>query len=252
MAKPIEGEPGSAMHVHQSILITGHRQNIFSNEDGSRRRPSCTTSAACSYIPAAMVLVAPYVNSYRRLSRNTAAPDQHRVGLRQPHRGHPLADLLPQARRVENRVIGADANPYVALAMTLACGYLGLKNKIKPKPEMKGDAYLSPYSLPRSLGEALDWLRRESDLHEVLGKEFITVYTEIKELEFDEFMKVISPWEREHLCCMSDPPSTATFYLKGRAMIADRRHPADPARWTAPISCIRSPISRTWPPAARA
>jgi glutamine synthetase len=100
---------------------------------------------------------------------------------------------------VENRVIGADANPYVAMAMTLACGYLGIKNKIKPKAEMRGDAYLSAYSLPRSLGEALDWLRKETDLHEVLGKEFVTVYTEIKELEFDEFMKVISPWEREHL-----------------------------------------------------
>ena len=96
-------------------------------------------------------------------------------------------------------VRGSDANPYVAMAMTLACGYLGIKNKIQPKPEMKGDAYLSPYALPRSLGEALDWLRRESDLHEVLGKEFITVYSEIKELEFEEFMKVISPWEREHL-----------------------------------------------------
>jgi glutamine synthetase len=151
------------------------------------------------YIPAAMVLVAPSVNSYRRLSRNTAAPiniewgyDNRTVGIRSPISS-------PQARRVENRVIGADANPYVALAMTLACGYLGLKNKIKPKAEMKGDAYLSPYALPRSLGEALDWLRRESDLHEVLGKEFITVYAEIKELEFDEFMKVISPWEREHL-----------------------------------------------------
>jgi glutamine synthetase len=134
---------------------------------------------------------------------HTAAPiniewgyDNRTVGIRSPISS-------PAARRVENRVIGADANPYVALAMTLACGYLGLKNKIKPKPEMKGDAYLAPYSLPRSLGEALDWLRRESDLHEVLGKEFITVYSEIKELEFEEFMKVISPWEREHLCyCM--------------------------------------------------
>jgi len=86
-----------------------------------------------------------------------------------------------------------------AFLAPLACGYLGMKNRIEPKAEMKGDAYLSPYSLPRSLGEALDWLRRETDLHEVLGKEFITVYTEIKELEFDEFMKVISPWEREHL-----------------------------------------------------
>ena len=100
---------------------------------------------------------------------------------------------------MENRVIGADANPYVAMAMTLACGYLGIKNKIAPKPEMRGDAYLTAYALPRSLGEALDWLRRESDLHEVLGHEFVTVYTEIKELEFEEFMKVISPWEREHL-----------------------------------------------------
>ena len=61
------------------------------------------------------------------------------------------------------------------------------------------DLGLSPHALPRSLGEALDWLRRESDLHEVLGHDFITIYTEIKELEFSEFMKVISPWEREHL-----------------------------------------------------
>jgi glutamine synthetase len=200
MAKPIAGEPGSAMHVHQSIVdkATGH--NIFSNPDGSASEAFYHYIGGLQrYIPAAMVLVAPYVNSYRRLSRHTAAPiniewghDNRTVGIRSPI-------STPQARRVENRVIGADANPYVAMAMTLACGYLGMKNKIKPKPEMKGDAYLAPYSLPRSLGEALDWLRREPDLHEVLGHEFITIYTEIKELEFDEFMKVISPWEREHL-----------------------------------------------------
>jgi glutamine synthetase len=146
-----------------------------------------------------MALVAPYVNSYRRLSRYTAAPiniewgyDNRTVGIRSPI-------STPEARRVENRVIGADANPYLAMAMTLACGYLGMKNQTKPKPEMKGDAYLTAYALPRSLGEALDWLRRDSDLHDVLGKEFITFYTEIKELEFAEFMKVISPWGREHL-----------------------------------------------------
>ena len=200
MAKPIAGEPGSAMHVHQSIIDKKTGRNIFSNEDGTASEAFHHYIGGLQrYIPAAMVLVAPYVNSYRRLSRHTAAPiniewghDNRTVGIRSPI-------STPQARRVENRVIGADANPYVAMAMTLACGYLGLKNKIKPKPEMKGDAYLSPYALPRSLGEALDWLRRETDLHEVLGKEFVTIYTEIKELEFDEFMKVISPWEREHL-----------------------------------------------------
>ncbi len=200
MAKPIAGEPGSAMHIHQSIVEQASGRNIFSQADGT---PSDEffhfIGGLQRYIPAAMALVAPYVNSYRRLARHTAAPiniewghDNRTVGIRSPISG-------PQARRVENRVIGADANPYVALAMTLACGYLGLKNKIRPKPEMRGDAYLSAYSLPRSLGEALDWLRRETDLHEVLGEGFITVYTEIKELEFEEFMKVISPWEREHL-----------------------------------------------------
>jgi len=200
MAKPIAGEPGSAMHIHQSIVDVHTGKNVFSNNDGSASDIFMHYIGGLQrYIPAAMALVAPYVNSYRRLARHSAAPikiewgyDNRSVGIRSP-----ISD--PSARRVENRVIGSDANPYVAMAMTLACGYLGIKNKISPKPEMKGDAYLSPYALPRSLGEALDWLRRESDLHAVLGKEFITVYTEIKELEFEEFMKVISPWEREHL-----------------------------------------------------
>jgi len=146
-----------------------------------------------------MALFAPYVNSYRRLARHTAAPiniqwgtDNRTVGIRSPI-------AAPQARRIENRVIGADANPYVALAATLACGYLGIKNRIAPSAECKGDAYLGEYQLPRSLGEALQLLRDESDLAEALGKDFITVYTEIKEIEHAEFMKVISPWEREHL-----------------------------------------------------
>jgi glutamine synthetase len=114
------------------------------------------------------------------------------VGIRSPVAG-------PQARRIENRVIGADANPYVALAATLACGYLGIKHRIEPSPECKGDAYLGDYQLPRSLGEALEKLRAEKDLASVLGDPFITVYTEVKEIEHAEFMKVISPWEREHL-----------------------------------------------------
>jgi glutamine synthetase len=200
MAKPIAGEPGSAMHMHQSILDRDSKQNIFSNPDGTPTQAFFHYIGGLQkYVPSAMALVAPYVNSYRRLSRYTAAPiniewgyDNRTVGIRSPI-------STPEARRVENRVIGADANPYLAMAMTLACGYLGMKNQTKPKPEMKGDAYLTAYALPRSLGEALDWLRRDSDLHEVLGKDFITVYTEIKELEFAEFMKVISPWEREHL-----------------------------------------------------
>ena len=200
MAKPIAGEPGSSMHVHQSVVSEATGLNLFSNADGT---PSPEffwfIGGLQRYIPEAMALFAPYVNSYRRLSRFTAAPiniqwgtDNRTVGIRSP-----LAS--PQARRVENRVIGADANPYVALAATMACGYLGIKKKLQPTPECKGDAYLGDYQLPRGLSEALQRLRDEPDLHEILGKDFITVYTEVKEIEHEEFMKVISPWEREHL-----------------------------------------------------
>jgi glutamine synthetase len=200
MAKPIAGEPGSAMHIHQSVVNTATGRNIFSLEDGSASPEfAWFIGGLQKYIPAAMALFAPYVNSYRRLVRGVAAPiniqwgtDNRTVGIRSP-----LA--TPQARRIENRVIGADANPYVALAATLACGYLGIKNHIEPTPECKGDAYLGDFQLPRSLGEALALLRGERDLAAVLGESFITVYTEVKEIEYAEFMKVISPWEREHL-----------------------------------------------------
>ncbi len=200
MAKPMANEPGSAMHVHQSIVDVKTRKNIFSNPDGSPSKEFYWYIGGLQkYTPAAMALFAPYVNSYRRLARSTAAPiniqwgiDNRTVGIRSPV-------ASPAARRVENRVIGADANPYVALAATLACGYLGIKNRIEPDAECKGDAYLSAFQLPRSLSDALGWLADEKDLHDVLGKSFITVFSEVKEIEHDEFMKVISPWEREHL-----------------------------------------------------
>jgi glutamine synthetase len=200
MAKPIAGEPGSAMHVHQSIVDQRTGRNLFSLADGSASPEFYWFIGGLQrYVPSAMALFAPYVNSYRRLVRSNAAPiniqwgtDNRTAGIRSP-----VAEAA--SRRVENRVIGADANPYVALAATLACGYLGLKNRIEPSPECKGDAYLGDYQLPRSLGEALTLLRGEKALAEVLGQDFVTVYCEIKEIEYAEFMKVISPWEREHL-----------------------------------------------------
>ena len=200
MAKPIAGEPGSAMHIHQNVLDKATGLNIFSNPDFTPSQEFYWYIGGLQrYVPAAMALFAPYVNSYRRLVRSNAAPiniqwgtDNRTVGIRCPLAG-------AAARRVENRVIGADANPYVAFAASLACGYLGIMNKIEPSPECKGDAYLGDFQLPRSLGEALTLLRDEADLAAVLGKAFITVYTEVKEIEYAEFMKVISPWEREHL-----------------------------------------------------
>jgi len=200
MAKPMSNEPGSAMHIHQSIVDSKTGQNIFSKPDGS---PTDAfrhyIGGLQKYMPAAMAFFAPYVNSYRRLVRNSSAPinigwgrDNRTVGLRVPR-------SKPEARRVENRVVGADANPYVATAVTLACGYLGMKEKIEPSEESSGNAYNARRDLPRSLSDALQNLATAPALAEVLGERFVTIYRLVKELEYDEFMTVISSWEREHL-----------------------------------------------------
>jgi glutamine synthetase len=170
------GRAGSAMHIHQSITDKASGRNLFSNADGTPSREFAWYIGGLQrYVPAATALFAPYVNSYRRLTRFTAAPiniqwgsDNRTVGIRSP-----VASAA--ARRVENRVGGADANPYVAMAATLACGWLGLRQRIEPGPECTGNAYLDDYALPRSLSEALQALRDDTDLREILGLEFVTV-----------------------------------------------------------------------------
>ena len=200
MAKPMANEPGSAMHIHQSVVDRRSGRNIFSNIDGS---PSDAfrhyIGGLQKYLPAAMAFLAPYVNSYRRLVRHSAAPinlrwgrDNRTVGIRVPR-------STPENRRVENRVIGADANPYVATAVTLACGYLGMKEKVEPAEESSTNAYNTEFDLPRSMSDALSLLERAPELSQLLGARFVTVYRLVKELEYEEFMKVISSWEREHL-----------------------------------------------------
>jgi glutamine synthetase len=139
------------------------------------------------------------VNSYRRYVKDFAAPinlewgrDNRTTGLRVPI-------SPPEARRLENRLPGMDVNPYLGIAATLACGYLGLTEGREPRAEFKGDAYSLGDGIPRSLGDALDLFRKSEDLQGVLGPEFSKVYLAVKENENLEYQQVISPWEREHL-----------------------------------------------------
>lgn len=200
MAKPHAKEPGSAMHLHQSIVDSKTGQNIFSNPDGSPSNLFFAHIAGLQrYLPAAMSLFAPNVNSYRRTTPNSMAPinvqwgyDNRTAGLRVPM-------STPAARRVENRVGGADANPYLAMAASLACGYLGMVESLKPTEPIAGSAYLMPFQLPRTLSEALRLLRECRPLVEVFGERFVSAYGAVKESEHDAFLQVISAWEREHL-----------------------------------------------------
>ncbi|MGF1528421.1 MAG: glutamine synthetase family protein [Candidatus Competibacterales bacterium] len=200
MAKPMEDEPGSAMHIHQSVVDTHTGHNVFSDQNGRATELFFAHIAGLqTYLPAAMPLLAPNVNSYRRITRYHAAPinvqwgyDNRTAGFRVP-----IADA--QARRVENRVPGADANPYLALAASLACGYLGMVEGLTPSAPCEGSAYESPYALPRSLEAGLSLLKDCEPLCELLGPRFIAAYGAVKECEYEAFLQVISSWEREHL-----------------------------------------------------
>ena len=200
MAKPMELEPGSAMHIHQSVVDLGTGRNLFSQADGSAS-PHFThfIGGLQQYIPAVMPMLAPYVNSYRRLSRFMSAPINVRWGLDNRTCGIRVPKSGPESRRVENRVPGVDVNPYLAMAATLACGWLGLTGALPASDPMAGSAWDLDHELPRHLEDALTRMRACEPLAEVLGPAFVNAFCAVKELEYATYNRVISSWEREHL-----------------------------------------------------
>ena len=167
----------------------GKHSKLFLNHIGGLQR----------YLAAALPFCAPNVNSYRRLVPESDAPtnvhwaiDNRTVSLRVPNSS-------PANLRVENRVPGADANPYLAFAASLACGYLGMVERIKPSEAVTGSAYRYAHTLPINLDEALDKLNYTKSLKQVLGEKFVTAYQDVKFEEMQNYRKVISSWEREFL-----------------------------------------------------
>jgi len=200
MAKPIAAEPGSAMHIHQSVISAGTRENIFTDSKGKPTPEFFHFLAGQQrYVPAVTCMLAPYVNSYRRLVKSASAPvnvlwgyDNRTTGLRIPP--SPAA-----GRRVENRVPSSDANPYLAMAASLACGYLGLTRRLTPSEPVSGIARSDEFDLPVGLLEAVGLFEETEELAEMFGRNFVTTFAAVKRAEFATFMRVISPWEREFL-----------------------------------------------------
>ncbi|CAH2803730.1 MAG: glutamine synthetase family protein [uncultured Caballeronia sp.] len=202
MAKPMENEPGSAMHVHQSIVDEETGRNLFANRDGE---PSglflfySYIAGLQKYTLALMPIFALYINSYRRLSRFMAAPinvqwgyDNRTVDFRVPHSS-------AQSRRIENCIPGVDCNPYLAIAATLAVGYLGITQHLEATEPLASDGYRQPYQLPRNLDEGLTLMGACEPLAEMFGESFVRAYLALKETEYEAFFRVISSWERKHL-----------------------------------------------------
>ena len=201
LAKPMETEPGSAMHIHQSLVRIADGRNVFAGHAEGEYSETFDNYLAGlqKYVPAAMAFFAPNVNSYRRLVFGEVSPsnvewgfDNRTCGLRVP------MDSL-ENNRVESRFAGSDANPYLAMAATLACGLLGIREKLSPTPPITGNAKELGYELPRSLGESLDALEGCDALQELLGRRFCRAYVSVKRKEYETFFRVISSWEREFL-----------------------------------------------------
>ena len=200
MAKPMQGEPGSSMHIHQSVFDAKTKRNLFASKTGKDTKLFLQHIAGLQkYLPAVMPLLAPNVNSYRRLTPYSDAPinthwgyDNRTTGLRVPR-------SEPAARRVENRLAGADANPYLAIAASLACGYMGMVEKLEPRSPVEGSAYRLAHTLPRTMYDALQRFNSSKALKSVFGEKFIDAVTLVKDTELVAYQTVISSWEREHL-----------------------------------------------------
>ncbi len=200
MAKPHQYQPGSAMHLHQSVIDVETGRNIFiTKKDRDSANLSYFIGGLERYIPAGMGFFAPNINSYRRLVPYSDAPINVRWGVDNRTTGIRVPNSAPQNRRVENRVIGADANPYVAFAASLAAGYLGLVEKQTPGEKVSGDGYELGASLPRNLFEANTRLQAATSLRKMMGEKFVRAYREVKEAEYYAYLQVISSWERENL-----------------------------------------------------
>ncbi|MGR4039399.1 glutamine synthetase [Pseudomonas sp. 910_21] len=205
MAKPLAHTPGSSMHIHQSLVEIGSGRNVFSDDTG---QPTAMFRHFIGGLQAGLAdltaLFAPNVNSYQRLCHPYASPnnacwshDNRAAGLRIPASS-------PVARRVENRLPGADANPYLAIAASLAAGLHGIENELEPAAAIQGEFEVPDnLSLPCTLHAALERLKRSQLARELFGTEFIEGYIASKTMELTSFFDEITPWERRVLAAQA-------------------------------------------------
>lgn len=199
MAKPMQQEPGSALHLHQSLLDR-EGNNVFVNPDGSQTELFLSYIAGLQrFTPELISLYAPNVNSYRRLAPDISAPINLNWGLENRTVAFRVPESDAAATRVENRFPGADANPYLAIAASLASGLVGMQLNLSPTEPHQGTANEDDVEVARSLEEGLRNLQNSSEIVEIFGELFLRAYTAVKLDEFEEFNRVISSWEREHL-----------------------------------------------------
>ena len=200
MAIPMAGQPGSAMHIHQSVVDAATGRNLFATANG---RDSAAfrsyVAGLIRFMPQISPMWAPNVNSFRRMRPDSAAPINVQWGIDNRSCGFRVPVSDKHNRRVENRLPGADSNPYLAIAASLVCGYIGMVDRMLPPKPIVGSAYNRARTLPRTLEAALDRFSSCKKVRNLLGDDFFEIFFAVKDYELFNYQSVVSSWEREHL-----------------------------------------------------
>ena len=201
MAKPMENQPGSSLHLHQSLIKKKNNKNVFFSKTSTISNIMKNYIAGLqTYTPKLMPIHAPNINSYRRLFATWDAPKNTYWGLGNRSCGFRIPSNEEHSMRIENRISGSDTNPYLVFAANLAAGYLGIKNKLKPTAEMKKSVFGKDKSmLPRNVEEAVSLFENDDQINDVFNQKFVRTIAAIRRVENQAYLKVISSWEREYL-----------------------------------------------------
>jgi glutamine synthetase len=203
MAKFSESLPGCSGHTHQSLWDLESRSNLFHDANAPNRMSDTLRwylGGLCEVLPDFLAMFCPTINSYKRLvpgywapTRACWGPENRTVALR----------LIPgtssKSMRIENRLVGSDANPYLAYAASLAAGLYGIENRVEPPEAVVGNGYAAPDSagelLPGSLEAASAKLRGSKIARDFFGDAFVDHFAATRDWEVRQFRKAVTDWE---------------------------------------------------------
>lgn len=200
MPKPIDDEAGNGLHVHCSLLDE-NGTNVF--DDGGEEGSDLLRYAVAGcleLLPASMLLFAPSFNAYRRFQPGNHAPTESAWGYDNRTTAIRIPESPSAARRIEHRVAGADANPYLVLAAVLAGIWHGIENTLSPPDPIEGNAWdqeIHAPALPTTMDEAISVFDKSDVLSSYLTGEFKTLFLATKVQEWNEFAKRVTEFELE-------------------------------------------------------
>jgi glutamine synthetase len=201
MAKPFADQSGSGMHLHFSVLDDAGR-NIMAEAEGADPLSNPFLRRAVGGLSAGLVdhfaILAPTANAYRRFANGSYAPTSARWGYNNRTVAFRVPEGGPEARRIEHRVAGADANPYLVAASVLASALDGIERELEPVPAIEGNAYEDgAREIPETWGEALRRFQNSSLVQQAFGANFQTLFHAVKDEERRVFEAEVTAREWE-------------------------------------------------------